>query len=206
MRYFRPVLVVVLMLVAVVSASAQTTSGSISGSVVDAQNQVVPGADVIATNQTTQETRRTVTNDVGLFAFPALQPGPYTVRAELSGFRPIEIRDNMVLANNRLALPPLRLDVGSVAEAVTVSAVGEVVATTQTSHQAILDLKQVENLSIRGRDPISLLESVKGTGVLGPHLPREGLGEVTDQLGFGVRRVDAREVAGVHQHVVRAED
>ena len=138
MRYFRPMVVLVLLLFAV-SASAQTTSGSMSGSVVDAQNQVVPGADVIVTNEQTQEVRRTVTNEVGLFAFPALQPGPYTVRAELDGFRPIEIRNNMVLANNRLALPPLRLEVGSLAEAVTVSAVGEVVATTQTTHQAMLD-------------------------------------------------------------------
>ena len=110
--------------------------------------------------------RRTVTNEVGLFAFPALQPGPYTVRAELSGFRPIEIRDNIVLANNRLALPPLRLEVGSLAEAVTVSAVGEVVATTQTTHQAVLDTGQVENLSIRGRDPMSLLKILPGVQLL----------------------------------------
>ena len=101
-----------------------------------------------------------------LFAFPALQPGPYTIRAELTGFRPIEIRDNMVLANNRLAVPPLRLEVGSLAEAVTVSAVGEVVATTQTSHQAMLDLSQVENLSIRGRDPMSLLKILPGVQLL----------------------------------------
>ena len=103
---------------------------------------------------------------MGLFAFPALQPGPYTIRAELSGFRPIEIRDNMVLANNRLAIPPLRLEVGSLAEAVTVSAVGEVVATTQTTHQAVLDVGQVENLSIRGRDPMSLLKILPGVQLL----------------------------------------
>ena len=165
MRFFRPMLVLVLLLCAV-SASAQTTSGSISGSVVDAQNQVVPGADVVVTNQATQETRRTVTNEVGLFTFAALQPGPYTIRAELSGFRPIEIRDNMLTANNRLALPPMRLEVGSLAEAVTVSAVGEVVATTQTSHQAMLDVGQVENLSIRGRDPMSLLKILPGVQLL----------------------------------------
>ena len=165
MRYFRPMLVVVLLLFAV-NASAQTTSGSISGSVVDSQNQVVPGADIIVTNQQTQEVRRTVSNEVGLFAFPALQPGPYTIRAELSGFRPIEIRDNMVLANNRLAIPPLRLEVGSLTEAVTVSAVGEVVATTQTTHQAVLDVGQVENLSIRGRDPMSLLKILPGVQLL----------------------------------------
>ena len=89
-------MLVLVLLLCAVNASAQTTSGSISGSVVDAQNQVVPGADVVITNQQTQEMRRTVTNEVGLFSFPGLQPGPYTIRAELSGFRPIEIRDNMV--------------------------------------------------------------------------------------------------------------
>src|SRR5687768_18243785 len=165
MTYFRPMLVLVLLIFAV-NASAQTTSGSISGTVVDAQDQVVPGADVIVTNQQTQEVRRTVTNEVGLFSFPALQPGPYTVRAELTGFRPIEIRDNVLTANARLELPPMRLDVGSLAEAVTVSAVGEVVATTQTSHQAVLDTGQVENLSIRGRDPMSLLKILPGVQLL----------------------------------------
>ena len=72
----------------------------------------------------------------------------------------------MVLANNRLAIPPLRLEVGSLAEAVTVSAVGEVVATTQTTHQAVLDVGQVENLSIRGRDPMSLLKILPGVQLL----------------------------------------
>ena len=89
MTYCRPVFVMVLLLFAV-SASAQTTSGSMSGTVVDTQDQVVPGADVTITNQQTQEVRRAVTNEVGTFEFPALQAGPYTVRVELSGFRPIE--------------------------------------------------------------------------------------------------------------------
>ncbi len=60
----------------------------------------------------------------------------------------------------------MRLEVGSLAEAVTVSAVGEVVATTQTSHQAMLDVGQVENLSIRGRDPMSLLKILPGVQLL----------------------------------------
>src|SRR5216110_1753034 len=61
---------------------------------------------------------------------------------------------------------PLRLEVGTLTETVSVSAVGEVVATTQTSQQAILDVKQVENLSIRGRDPISLLKILPGVSLL----------------------------------------
>jgi hypothetical protein len=152
----------VVLLVAGTAGWAQTISGSMSGTVVDAQKQVVPGADVIITNEQNGDTRRGVTNDVGGFTFPALAPGPYTVRAELAGFRPIESRGNMVLANSRLAVPPLVLQVGALTEAVTVSAVGEAVATTTTSHQAVLDLSQVENLSIRGRDPISLLKILPG--------------------------------------------
>ena len=147
-------------------AWAQTITGSMSGTVVDAQKQIVPGADVTITNERTAEVRRTVTNDVGAFNFPGLAPGPYTVRAELAGFRPIESKGNMVVANGRLAVPPLILQVGGVTEAVTVSAVGEAVATTTTAHQAILDLKQVENLSIRGRDPVSLLKILPGVSIL----------------------------------------
>lgn len=145
---------------------AQTTSGSMSGLVVDAQNQVVPGADVVITNEQNGETRRTVTNEVGAFVFAGVGPGPYTVRAELSGFRPIERRNNVVLANSRLAIPALVLEVGTLAEAVTVSAVGETIATTTTSQQAVLDLNQVQNLSIRGRDPVSFLKILPGVSLL----------------------------------------
>jgi hypothetical protein len=165
MKYFTSFAALALLLFLAVNAAAQN-SGILSGSVVDSQDQVVPGADITVTNEQTQEVRRAVTSDVGLFTFAGLQPGPYTVRAELTGFKPIEISKNMVVANNRLAMPPMRLEVGTLAEAVTVSAVGEVVATTQTSHQAMLDLKQVENLSIRGRDPMSLLKILPGVQLL----------------------------------------
>jgi hypothetical protein len=146
--------------------SAQTNSGSMNGTVVDASGQVVPGATVTVTNEDTAEKRETVSNEVGDYTFQGLQQGPYTVRAEMQGFKPFEIKNNVVQANNRLTVRPLRLEVGTLAETVSVTAVGETVATTVTSHQAILDTKQVENLSIRGRDPISLLKVLPGVGSL----------------------------------------
>ncbi len=142
---------------------AQTTnSGAMFGTVVDSSNQVVPGADVIVTNERTAEQRRTVTNAVGEYVFPGLVAGPYTVRAELQGFKPFEIKNNMVLANNRLSMRPLRLQVGALSETVSVTAVGQTVDTAVTSHQAVLDTNQIANLSIRGRDPISLLKILPG--------------------------------------------
>ena len=159
---YRVLLLCVLALLLAGNVSAQTTSGSMFGTVVDSSNQVVPGADVIVTNEKTGEQRRTVTNEVGQYVFSGLAAGPYTTRAELSGFKPFESKGNMVLANNRLSMPPLKLEVGTLAETVSVTAVGQAIDTTVTAHQAILDTNQVANLSIRGRDPISLLKVLPG--------------------------------------------
>jgi carboxypeptidase family protein len=167
MRHLRLLAVLVsLVAVNVWTASAQTTSGSLSGTVVDNDDRVIPGATVTIVNEKTGEERRSVSDAVGAFLFPALPPGPYSVKAELPGFKPLELRNNIVLANNRLAIAPLKLQVGTITETVTVNSRGEVVATTVTAHQAILDLTQVTNLSIRGRDPISLLKVLPGVSLL----------------------------------------
>jgi hypothetical protein len=165
MRLFRFSAVLMLLLVAVETA-AQSVSGSMSGVIVDGTGQVLPGADVAITHENSGEERRTVTNEIGAFAFPSLAPGPYTIRVTLTGFKPLEVKANIVQGNNRLAVGSLKLDIGEFNEAVTVSSVGQFLATTQTAHQAVLDLKQVTNLSIRGRDPISLLKILPGVSLL----------------------------------------
>ncbi len=147
-------------------AAAQTSSGSMSGTVVDEGGQAIPGVDVVVVHDDTGEERRGTTSEAGAFVFSALAPGPYTIRVSMQGFRPLEVKGRVVLANNRLAVGALRLDVGPLIESVTVTARGETVATTTTAHQAVLDLRQVSNLSIRGRDPISLLKILPGVSLL----------------------------------------
>jgi hypothetical protein len=160
---FAAVLVVLML---AVNVAAQTVSGSMSGTVLDSSGQVVPGADVTLVHEKSGEERRTVTNEVGDFILPGLAPGPYTIRVTLAGFKPLEVKANIVQGNNRLAVGSLKLEIGEFSEAITVSSVGQFLATTQTSHQAVLDLKQVTNLSIRGRDPISLLKILPGVSLL----------------------------------------
>ena len=164
MRVLR--LLIASLLCVTVNASAQTTSGSMSGTVVDESSQVVPGASVTIVYESTGESRAGVTSDVGAFVFSGLAPGPYTIKVEITGFKPLEVKGRVVLANSRLAVGELRLTVGQLTESVSVSARGETVATTTTSHQAVLDLQQVTNLSIRGRDPISLLKILPGVQLL----------------------------------------
>jgi hypothetical protein len=165
MRLFRFSAILMVLLLAV-NVPAQTVTGSMSGTVVDATGQVIPGADVTVVHENSGEERITVTSEVGNFIFPGLTPGPYTIRVSLAGFRPLEVKANIVQGNNRLAVGSLKLEIGQFNEAVTVSSVGQFLATTQTSHQAVLDVKQVTNLSIRGRDPISLLKILPGVSLL----------------------------------------
>ena len=70
-----------------VPAAAQTTLGTIRGTVVDPQQQVVPGATVVITDESTSVTREAQTDAQGLFEIPNLRPGTYTVTATLSGFK-----------------------------------------------------------------------------------------------------------------------
>jgi hypothetical protein len=155
-------LFVVLALVFALSAPAQTTSSSITGSVVDPSGQLVVGASVKLTNESNGEMRAGVTNETGGFAFHALVPGPYTVRVDAQGFRPLERKSNMLLAAARLDLGALALEVGSVSESVTVTAQGVAVQTTSSNHAAVLDNRQMAMISLRGRDPITMLRILPG--------------------------------------------
>ena len=84
MRRIFPLLFVVLLLMAV-PAGAQTL-GTITGEVKDASGAVIPGVTVTVINNGTNATREVQSNAAGAFSFPALPPGPYTVRARASGF------------------------------------------------------------------------------------------------------------------------
>src|ERR1700677_3973725 len=66
--------------------------GAITGVVTDSSGAVVPGAKVIVTHNATASVTDVMTNGVGEFTVPSLQPGAYTVRVEKQGFQPAEIR------------------------------------------------------------------------------------------------------------------
>src|SRR5437868_13579949 len=69
--------------------SAAQTLGTITGEVKDASGAVVPGVTVTTLNKATNAVRTTTSNAAGLFEFPALQPGTYTVKSELEGFKTV---------------------------------------------------------------------------------------------------------------------
>jgi len=101
--------------------SAQTTTGTIAGTVVDPANNVIPAAKVTITNEATGDVRRADTTATGDFIFPSLLPATYTVQVEMAGFQSYKSSGNVLTPNGRLALGDVRLKVGSVTETIEVA-------------------------------------------------------------------------------------
>ena len=145
------------------SVSAQSITGSISGTVTDPNGGIIPGANITVTYLQTGATRSDVTNDEGRFTFAALQPGVYTVKIEHQGFQTL-LRQNTVLsANENLALGILALETGNVNETVTVDGRGAVVELESSDLTARLTSDQIDLISTKGRDITSLLRLIPGT-------------------------------------------
>lgn len=75
-------------------ALGQSQTGSLSGTILDSQNAGIPGAEVDATLVASGVTLHTVSNDAGLYVFPNLPPGIWTISVEKPGFKKL-VRSNI---------------------------------------------------------------------------------------------------------------
>src|SRR5260370_37874528 len=104
--------IVPVMLALSFAAFAQTV-GQVTGVVTDPSGSIVVGATVTITNSQTNATRTTTTNSAGNYAFPALQPGVYNVKAELQGFQG-HVRERIELQVAQIARIDFHLQIGEV--------------------------------------------------------------------------------------------
>ena len=149
-------------LILAVSAAAQTSSSSVAGSVADPTNQVIPGAVVTLVNEGSGDERSMITNEAGDFVFTGLVPGTYTLRVKANGFRPLERKGNVLVSSTRMSVGNLQLEVGSVSESIEVVAQGAQVQTDSAEHSELVDQKEMQFVSVRGRDPMSFLAIMPG--------------------------------------------
>ena len=99
-------------------AGAQSTTGTISGRVVDSQGLALPGVTVTATSPNLQATRETVTSENGDYILTLLPSGTYRIVFELAGFQRVERSVGLAPTQN---LPlPIEMGVAGVTEAVQV--------------------------------------------------------------------------------------
>jgi hypothetical protein len=144
------VLVGVLSLLATGAAFAQTFTGGMRGVVRDA-NGVIPGVTVTLTNEATAVSRETVSNDVGQYNFPAVTPGTYTVKAELTGYKAFE-RSGLRLATQQFLQIDIPLELGTIQETITVTGESPIIDTSTASTGGVLDRQALETLPAPGRN------------------------------------------------------
>ena len=132
------------------AASAQSFQGGMRGAVKDAQG-VIPGVIVSLVNEATNVSRDTVSNQSGEYSFPALDNGSYTARASVQGFKTFE-RKGIRVGTQQFITLDITLEIGTVAETITVTADAPLIETSNASHAEVIDAKTIEMLPTIGRN------------------------------------------------------
>ncbi|HYL72760.1 MAG TPA: TonB-dependent receptor [Bryobacteraceae bacterium] len=183
----------------------QSSSGTISGRVLDSSGSAVAGAEVHVINQVDRSIRSYVTNASGDFVFPDLEPGTYTLSAKSPGFKQFEKKDLHLASSDRMAVPDVHLEIGAVNEVVEVVASGAQVQTASAERSGLLDSRQINDLMSRGRDVMSLLQILPG--VVDDATGGDTLGAFTTPTMQGVRQqYNALNIDGISGNTARGSN
>jgi outer membrane receptor protein involved in Fe transport len=144
-------LVLLLVPLAALPVLAQSATGAIAGTVVDASGGGLPGATVKATQSETGAARTVTSSATGTFRIPLLLVGNYAVSAELQRFSPAKVA-NVVVTVGGEATVKLTLELASVKAAVTVSSEAPLIETTKTQVDSVVNERMIQNLPTNGRN------------------------------------------------------
>jgi hypothetical protein len=145
------------------------SSGSLSGQVHDASGAAVPNVQISAVNVATQVKYSATTNDDGLYRFPPLPVGTYTVTFSHDGFDTAEVQNVELSVGGTTTVSP-DLQVGSVNQQVTVEATAPTLHPTDSSLSTVVDQHLISDLPLNGRrytDFVLLTPNVTADGEFG---------------------------------------
>src|SRR5262249_40727560 len=146
------------------TGQAQST-GSVSGQIQDPTGALIPGADVALRNKATNQTYNTLSNELGTFDFPAVQIGNYEITVKFVGFKTTVVPEVEVDVAIKASVS-IKLEVGGATETVSVVAEAQQVINTVSAELSnIIDQRQVADLPLSGRNPITLARLQAGVVV-----------------------------------------
>src|SRR5436190_5345502 len=145
-------------------ASAQRTTASVTGSIVDASESAVPRARVVVRNLATGVETSVESNDLGYYVAPALPAGQYSLSFSKTGFQTQTV-PQLVLEVDQNATINITMKVGAVSETVTVNGETVDVATRTATLNTVINQKQISELPLNGRNVLQLMQRTPGTVV-----------------------------------------
>ena len=168
--------------------AAAQTFGQITGIVTDTTGGVLVGATVTVTNTQTAATVTQQANSAGVYVFPTLQPGLYTLKVDLDGFRS-EARNRIELQTQQTIRLDFHLEIGTLNETANVTAVAPMLNTEDAVLGTVIENRRIVELPLNGRNFLKMVEltpnvsaSFSGSGSSGP---RQGGDRSTQQLSIG---------------------
>src|SRR5213593_5094955 len=159
--------ILALCLLASVPSHAQVAGATLSGTIADGQGGVVPGATVSATNIATGVMASTKTNEVGAYAVPNLNAGDYQVSASAPGFTTTIAKLTLTVGQQQVL--NLALMVGSLSEAVEVTAAAPLVDLASSTISGNVSATTIRELPLNGRDWASLATLQPGVASVRTH-------------------------------------
>jgi hypothetical protein len=161
-RGWRPALVALLFAAYPAFPHAQTTSASVAGTVQDSQGGVLPGATVTITSRTQGNEQSAVTDSSGRFVFPVVRPDTYALRVALEGFKALERTNMVVNASDKIALGSLTLEIGALAESVSVTSRVTALQSASGERSFTLESETLRNIANNGRALFNFATLVPG--------------------------------------------
>jgi len=157
------IILIVTCLGAAVSHAQSIITGAVSGTITDPSGAILPSATVTLVNTATGDTQSGKTNTSGVYLFPLLKPGDYTVTVEQSGFRVAVAK--VTVALGQTATADLKLELGDATQRVEVT-VGNVELQTEDGNiSSNFDTQQVENVPNPGGDLTYIAQIAPGVTI-----------------------------------------
>jgi hypothetical protein len=161
-RHVEAVKVLCLLLIIMVGvAAAQTSRGTIVGTVLDPTGAVVAGAKVTATETQTGEVRTATTNETGSFRIEAATPGIYTIEIAAGSFAPLKL-EKLAVAGSVITPVTAKMTMGTTTETVTVVETGEQIQTESGELSKVITSQSVTQLPTPSQNPYQLAITLPG--------------------------------------------
>jgi hypothetical protein len=149
------------------AANAQTLTGQISGTIVDANGASVPGADVQITNDVSKALRTFKSEQNGSFSFPDLNTGSYSLHIVKQGFKSFDSKGIILASGETLDLHELKMQIGDVATSISVEANAARVQTDSSDRFTTVEQTAVEDVPNPTRYFLSATRSMPGATEIG---------------------------------------
>jgi hypothetical protein len=162
-RSTRVLTVLGLLVLTALPARAQITTGTVSGTVKDAQGGVVPGATVVLISESKgTKSNPAVTNTTGDYVFPNVTADTYTVEVGMEGFKTLQRKNVIVSGGDRVSVPTITIEVGGAAETVNVQAESPMIQAQSGERSFAVATEQIEHLPINHTNFTSVVSLTPG--------------------------------------------